>query len=100
MRAANALLRLNNPKLWWPAGYGEPNLYQVETSKFETAGGVSDSTSFQAGVRQFTYSEEGGALRMWINGRRFIPRGGNWGFPRIDAALPRARVRRRGPLPQ
>ena len=42
--------------------------------------GVSDRKAFQAGVRQFTYSEEGGALRMWINGRRFIPKGGNWGF--------------------
>ena len=31
-------------------------------------------------MRQFTYSEEGGALKIWINGRRFIPRGGNWGF--------------------
>ena len=41
---------------------------------------VSDTKTFQAGVRQFTYSEEGGALRIWINGRRFIPRGGNWGF--------------------
>ena len=41
---------------------------------------VSDAKTFQAGVRQFTYSEEGGALRMWINGRRFIPKGGNWGF--------------------
>ena len=47
-----------------------------------TAGeAVSDAKSFQAGVRQFTYSEEGGALRIWINGRRFIARGGNWGFP-------------------
>ena len=27
-----------------------------------------------------TYSEEGGALKIWINGRRFIARGGNWGF--------------------
>ena len=27
-----------------------------------------------------TYSEDGGVLRIWINGRRFIPRGGNWGF--------------------
>ncbi len=27
-----------------------------------------------------TYSEDGGALKMWINGRRFIARGGNWGF--------------------
>ena len=68
-------LSLKNPKLWWPAGYGEPNLYPVEL-KFET----SDTKSFQAGVRQFTYSEAGGALKIWINGRRFIPRGGNWGF--------------------
>jgi hypothetical protein len=73
-------LRLSNPKLWWPAGYGAQNLYSVEL-KFETGpNAVSDSKTIQAGVRQFAYSEEGGALRMWINGRRFIPRGGNWGF--------------------
>lgn len=73
-------LRLQNPRLWWPNGYGDPNLYPVEL-RFETAGGaVSDATAFQAGVRQFTYSEEGQALRIWINGRRLIPRGGNWGF--------------------
>jgi hypothetical protein len=73
-------LQLANPKLWWPVGYGEPNLYPVEL-RFMASGAVSDSKSFQAGVRQFTYSEDGGALRIWINGRRFIPRGGNWGFP-------------------
>jgi len=73
-------LHLKNPKLWWPAGYGDPNLYPVEL-KFETTGnGVSDAKSFLAGVRQFTYSEDGGALRIWINGRRFVPKGGNWGF--------------------
>ncbi|MGA2135894.1 MAG: discoidin domain-containing protein [Bryobacteraceae bacterium] len=73
-------LHLDNPKLWWPAGYGDPNLYPV-TLRFETAAhAVSDTKSFQAGVRQFTYSEDGGALKIWINGRRFIPRGGNWGF--------------------
>jgi hypothetical protein len=75
----NQVLHLRNPKLWWPNGYGDPSLYDVEL-KFETAGGVSDAKRFQAGVRQFTYSEEGGALRIWVNGRRFIPRGGNWGF--------------------
>ena len=58
--------------------------------KFETgANAVSDAKAFQAGVREFTYSEDGDALKIWINGRRFIGRGGNWGFPRIDAALPR-----------
>jgi hypothetical protein len=76
-------LRLNNPKLWWPAGYGDPNLYGVEL-KFATAGKVSAAKSFQAGVRQFTYSEEGGALRIFINGRRFVGRGGNWGFPETN----------------
>lgn len=78
--STHAGLRLTNPKLWWPTGYGEPNLYPVAL-RFETEDGkCSDAKSFQAGVRQFTYSEEGGALKMWINGRRFIARGGNWGF--------------------
>ncbi len=75
-------LRIENPKLWWPAGYGEPSLYSVEL-RFETGKEkveVSDAKSFQAGIREFRYSEEGGALRLWINGRRFIARGGNWGF--------------------
>lgn len=66
---------LANPQLWWPNGYGEPNLYNVEL-QFDD----SDVVTFNAGVRQFTYSEDGGVLRFWINGRRFIPRGGNWGF--------------------
>jgi len=72
-------LRLKNPKLWWPAGYGEPNLYDVELS-FEADGHTLDDKAFKAGVRQMGYSEEGGDLKMWINGRRFIPKGGNWGF--------------------
>jgi len=91
-------LRLQNPKLWWPVGYGEPNLYKVELT-FETADKkVSDTKTFQSGVRQVTYTEEpppgppqanagpfaaGNALRIFINGRRFIGRGGNWGFPEV-----------------
>jgi len=78
--ATNAALRLVNPKLWWPVGYGEPNLYPVSI-RFVAGGVESDKTSFEAGVRQFTYSEDGGVLKIWINGRRFIARGGNWGFP-------------------
>jgi hypothetical protein len=78
--AAHAELRLRNPKLWWPNGYGDPNLYAVEFEFETTDGRASDTKQFQAGVRQFTYSEEGGALRIFINGRRFVPRGGNWGF--------------------
>ena len=73
-------LRIRNPELWWPAGYGKPNLVPVEI-RFENAAGVSDVESFLTGFRQMTYSEEGDALKIWINGRRLIAKGGNWGFP-------------------
>jgi hypothetical protein len=80
-KAARTQLSIDKPRLWWPNGYGAPDLYDVEM-RMETAdGAISDTKRFKAGIRQFTYSEEGGALRLWINGRRFIPRGGNWGFP-------------------
>ncbi len=73
-------LRISSPELWWPAGYGEPHLYDLELS-FETKHHrVSDKKAMKAGIRQMTYSEDGGRLRMFINGRRFIARGGNWGF--------------------
>jgi hypothetical protein len=79
------VLRLDHPKLWWPAGYGEQNLYPVQLS-FETADAkVSDTRRFRTGVRQFTYTGEGNdPLRIFINGRRFIGRGGNWGFPEVN----------------
>ena len=72
-------LTIANPKLWWPVGYGDPNLYPV-TIAFIADGKTSDTKSLQFGIRHFTYSEDGGVLKIWINGRRFIARGGNWGF--------------------
>jgi len=78
--ATNPEFRLQNPRLWWPAGYGEPNLYEVQLSFVAADGRTSDTKTFGTGIRQFTYSEDGGSLRIWINGRRFIPRGGSWGF--------------------
>ena len=73
-------LRLQNPQLWWPVGYGEPHLYDVELSFDSKDKKPLDTKSFKTGVRQMTYSEDGDALRIWINGRRFIAKGGNWGF--------------------
>jgi beta-galactosidase/beta-glucuronidase len=79
--ATHPELRMQNPKLWWPAGYGKQDLYDV-TMKFELQDQlVSDKKEFRSGVRQMTYNEEGGILKIWVNGRRFIGRGGNWGFP-------------------
>lgn len=73
-------LRIQNPKLWWPVGYGNPHLYDVSLSFELKDGKQSDQKSLKVGVRQMTYKEDDGVLKIWINGRRFIPRGGNWGF--------------------
>jgi hypothetical protein len=72
-------LRIKNPKLWWPVGYGEPYRYDVQLT-LESGKKTFDKKAFKAGLRQMTYNEEGGALKIWINGRRFVARGGNWGF--------------------
>lgn len=49
-----AALRLANPKLWWPNGYGEPNLY-VARLRVEADGTASDGASVRFGVRELTY---------------------------------------------
>jgi len=70
---------INNPKLWWPKGYGQPNLYDVRLS-FKTDSGISDMLEFKSGIREMSYDNSDDILKIYINGRRFIGRGGNWGF--------------------
>lgn len=54
--STNPALHFKNPKLWWPKGYGEPYLYNVELS-FKTADGiVSDKTTFKSGVREMSFN--------------------------------------------
>lgn len=72
-------LNIKNPRLWWPKGYGEPNLYEANFT-FKVDDVVSDSKDFKVGLRQMTFNEDNHILNMYINGRRFIGRGGNWGF--------------------
>ena len=76
---------IDNPRLWWPAGYGEPYLYDTEL-RFELDGTVSDATGFKTGIRQMDSDIVDGALMLYINGRRFIGRGGNWGFSESNLA--------------
>ena len=77
-------LHVSNPKLWWPNGYGKQNLYDVKLEFVSSDGKISDVTEFKTGIREMSYSEEGSALKIWINGKRFIARGGNWGFSESD----------------
>jgi len=47
-------LRLANPRLWWPNGYGAPYLYTAQLS-VTTAGNRSDSKTVRFGIREITY---------------------------------------------
>ena len=75
--------RLDNPQLWWPAGYGEQYLYDVNT-EVKVDGKVSDSKAQKMGVREMSYDWTGGIIDIFVNGRRLIANGGNWGFPEIN----------------
>ncbi len=87
-------LRIKNPHLWWPNGYGEPYLYDVKM-RFEVNGKVSDECQFKSGIRQMTWSHDDyepadvvpgsfgtstKRLSLYVNGRRFVGFGGNWGL--------------------
>ncbi|MDP4224068.1 MAG: discoidin domain-containing protein [Bacteroidota bacterium] len=76
----NASLHLINPRLWWPKGYGRQNLYEVRLAFKAEDGAVSDKTEFLSGVREMSFNEDNDILNIYVNGRRFIGRGGNWGF--------------------
>lgn len=65
-------------QLWWPNGYGEPFLYDAK-AEFVIGGMLSDRLDFKAGLREMTYVDMLDSLRIFINGRRFVPLGGNWG---------------------
>ncbi len=49
-----AQLNVKNPRLWWPNGYGKPDLYVLKLS-FEEGGKESDSREVRFGIREITY---------------------------------------------
>ena len=74
-------LLIRQPHLWWPNGYGRPNLYRLRI-RYTDAEGVSDDTSFVFGIR--TVSSRTADVNGWVrrdffvNGRRIHLVGGAW----------------------
>lgn len=73
-------LKEQQMRLWWPNGYGEPYLYDAGFTFERTDGTEIGTVDYKAGVRQMTWEDEATRLKLYVNGRRFIPLGGNWGF--------------------
>ncbi len=85
--STNPSLRLKNPKLWWPNGYGEQNLYDVQLKFVTSDGRESDAKSFKTGIRKLTYSEDGGVLKYLGQWEKVCREGRQLGFFRIVASL-------------
>jgi hypothetical protein len=73
------VLSLANPRLWWPNGYGAQPLYTLNL-RFECNGVVSDRKTVTFGIRQMDYKVINGNLILFVNGKRILCRGGNWGM--------------------
>ena len=63
---SDAALRVANPKLWWPNGYGDPALHSAQIS-VSVGGIMSDAKTVRFGIREVSYDlslfDSKGALR-------------------------------------
>ncbi len=92
-----AALHVENPKLWWPNGYGPQNLYQLHLH-FVQGRTDSDAKDTSFGIRTITYEAPGlplssaNPLTISVNGVKVFIRGGDWGLDEGMKRIPRERL--------
>ncbi len=72
-------MTFNNPKLWWPNGYGPQNLYTMNM-EFVVDGQTSDEEEITVGIReiQHKWNERTRSMQIAVNGQNVFIKGGNW----------------------
>ena len=71
-------LSFANPRLWWPAQMGKPNLYPLHM-EFAVNGQVSDAADREFGIREITSEINDNNKRVFsINGKKILIRGGGY----------------------
>jgi hypothetical protein len=74
-------LNMNQPHLWWPNGYGKPELYRLLV-QYSGASGIADEVSFLFGIRTVGTKavDVNGTVRrdFFVNGARIHITGGAW----------------------
>ncbi len=78
---ANLQSKIENPQLWWPAGYGEQPLYEVQVT-LKDGKTVLDRRSYKIGLREIELRQEpdqwGKEFTFYINGVRLFAKGADW----------------------
>ena len=82
-----------NPRLWWPNGMGDPNLYRVHLTLLKNEKAI-DKIDFDYGIRTIERVATPGPQTQdrwddWqfvVNGRKFFVKGMNWAWP-LDVLL-------------
>jgi beta-mannosidase len=93
-------MELPNPKLWYPVGLGEPNLYQVKITLKKNETQV-DQVSFDYGIRTIDRQATAGprTADRWenwqfaVNGKKLFVKGMNWMPVDLLFDLPESRYR-------
>ena len=71
-------LNIKNPKLWWPNGLGEPNMYSLEMEVSEN-GIVQDQQKTKFGIRKIeTYLNAKNVRAYKVNGRDVLIKSAGW----------------------
>ena len=75
---------INKPKLWWPYGYGEANLYDTRLWIEDSDGNVLAETTFKFGIRTIKLLNDeyannlDGRFAFIVNGVEIYCTGSNW----------------------
>ena len=71
-------LSVENVKLWWPNGMGDPNLYRLKV-EFIADNKIMDEVTKKYGIREITsYLNEDKNRTFEINGKFILIKGGGW----------------------
>lgn len=75
-------MEIENPKLWWPHGFGAQPLYTVSVFALDMNGNQWDSKSYRIGLRTMTVSQEkdefGKEFCFKVNGVKIFAMGANY----------------------